>query len=57
MRPIIFVDTSAWLALVNKSDTFHLKAKESRDNLARHVPCEPSFTRILSDLIFESTFA
>lgn len=36
MRPLIFVDTSAWLALVNKSDTFHLKAKEIRDNLLKN---------------------
>lgn len=34
MRPI-FVDTSAWLALVNKSDTFHLRAKETRDKLIK----------------------
>jgi len=27
----IFVDTSAWLALVNKSDKFHEKAKFVRD--------------------------
>lgn len=36
MRPVVFVDTSAWLALVNKSDTFHLKAKEIRDTLLRN---------------------
>lgn len=35
MRPVVFVDTSAWLALVNKSDTFHLRAKEIRDNLLK----------------------
>lgn len=32
---LIFVDTSAWLALVNKSDNFHEKAKFTRDNLMK----------------------
>jgi predicted nucleic acid-binding protein len=36
MTPLVFVDTSAWLALVNKSDIFHLKAKEIRDNLVKN---------------------
>ena len=35
MRPIVFVDTSAWLALVNRSDSFHFKAKDTRDNLLK----------------------
>jgi predicted nucleic acid-binding protein len=29
----VFVDTSAWIALINKSDAFHLKAKTIRDVL------------------------
>jgi hypothetical protein len=36
MRPIVFVDTSAWLALVNRSDSFHFKAKETRDTLLKN---------------------
>jgi len=36
MIPLVLVDTSAWLALVNKSDNFHLKAKEIRDNLVKN---------------------
>ena len=33
MNQIVFVDTSAWLALINKSDVFHVKAKNIRDIL------------------------
>jgi predicted nucleic acid-binding protein len=32
---LVFVDTSAWLALVNKSDKFYEKAKSSLDNLMK----------------------
>lgn len=32
MKPI-FVDTSAWLALINKSDYLHHKARKVRDDL------------------------
>jgi predicted nucleic acid-binding protein len=32
---LTFVDTSAWLALINKSDNFHEKAKFTRDNLMK----------------------
>ena len=35
MNQIVFVDTSAWLALINKSDVFHVKAKNIRDILLR----------------------
>jgi len=35
MRKKIFVDTAAGLALVNKSDNDHRKAKEIRDDLLR----------------------
>ena len=35
MKKRIFVDTGAWLALVNKSDSDHQKAKEIRDDLVR----------------------
>jgi predicted nucleic acid-binding protein len=35
MKKRIFVDTAAWLALVNKSDNAHQKAKKIRDDLAR----------------------
>jgi predicted nucleic acid-binding protein len=35
MRKRIFVDTAAWLALVNKSDEAHQRAKEIRDDLLR----------------------
>jgi hypothetical protein len=35
MKKRIFVDTAAWLALVNKSDSDHRKAKEIRDDLVR----------------------
>src|SRR4030043_787554 len=31
----VFVDTSAWIALINKSDVFYLKAKTIRDVLVR----------------------
>jgi len=33
MNHFVFVDTSAWLALINKSDAFHVKAKNIRDIL------------------------
>ena len=33
MKKAVFVDTAAWLALVNKSDSAHQKAKEIRDEL------------------------
>ncbi len=29
----VFVDTSAWLALINKTDLRHYKAKKVRDRL------------------------
>ena len=35
MSSSVFVDTSAWIALINKSDVFHLKAKNIRDVLVR----------------------
>ena len=35
MNDLVFVDTSALLALINKSDTFHVKAKNIRDILLR----------------------
>jgi len=31
----VFIDTAAWLALVNKNDEFHKKAKEVRENLLK----------------------
>jgi len=31
----VFIDTSAWLALLNQSDAFHLKAKSVRDDLLK----------------------
>jgi len=31
----VFVDTSAWIALINKSDVFHSKAKTIRDVLIK----------------------
>ena len=34
----IFIDTSAWLALINKSDKFHEKAKLVRDGLVEKMP-------------------
>ena len=33
MSQFVFVDTSAWLALINKSDDSHVKAKNIRDGL------------------------
>lgn len=33
MRRAVFVDTAAWLALINKSDTLHAEAKKIRNNL------------------------
>lgn len=33
MKQTVFVDTSAWLALINDSDTDHAKAKIIRDKL------------------------
>jgi uncharacterized protein len=35
MKRKIFVDTSAWLALVNKSDAAHQKARKVRDTLLK----------------------
>lgn len=35
MKKPIFVDTAAWLALINKSDILHKKAKQIRDRLIR----------------------
>ena len=35
MNHLVFVYTSAWLALINKSDVFHVKAKNIRDILLR----------------------
>jgi predicted nucleic acid-binding protein len=35
MKQAVFVDTSAWLALINEADTDHVKAKTIRDNLLR----------------------
>ncbi len=35
MREKIFVDTVAWLALVNKRDKWHIKAKEIRQELIK----------------------
>ena len=35
MKRKVFVDTSAWLALVNKSDTIHQKARKVRDDLLK----------------------
>jgi len=29
----VFIDTAAWLALINKDDRFHQKAKDVRDRL------------------------
>ncbi len=33
MNPIVFIDTSAWLALINEVDRDHIKAKRIRDKL------------------------
>ncbi len=33
MRRPVFVDTAAWLALLNKSDALHERAKQTRDKL------------------------
>jgi predicted nucleic acid-binding protein len=35
MSKAVFLDTSAWLALTNKSDTFHAKAKKARSKLLK----------------------
>lgn len=35
MSTSVFVDTSAWLALINKSDIFHSKARNIRDTLIK----------------------
>ena len=31
----VFIDTAAWLALINKDDEFHKKAKDVRENLIK----------------------
>lgn len=36
MKQTVFADTAAWLALINKSDTLHKKAKKVRDDLLNH---------------------
>lgn len=33
MNPLVFIDTSAWLALINEADRDHMKAKRIRDKL------------------------
>jgi uncharacterized protein len=33
---MVFVDTSAWLALINKADLRHVKAKKVRDHLTKN---------------------
>jgi predicted nucleic acid-binding protein len=33
MKQAVFVDTSAWLALINESDADHAKARTVRDKL------------------------
>jgi predicted nucleic acid-binding protein len=33
MKKNIFIDTSAWLSLINKSDYLHKMAKNIRDNI------------------------
>lgn len=35
MKKPVFVDTAAWLALLNKSDTLHEKAKKIRNKLVK----------------------
>ena len=35
MKKPVFVDTAAWLALINKSDALHEKAKRIRNKLVR----------------------
>ena len=35
MKQAVFVDTSAWVALINEADTDHVKAKTIRDKLLR----------------------
>lgn len=35
MKQTVFVDTSAWLALINEADMDHVKAKTIRDKLLR----------------------
>ena len=35
MKREVFVDTSAWLALINKSDAAHQRAKKARDALLK----------------------
>ncbi len=35
MKRPVFVDTAAWLALLNKSDRLHEQAKQTRDKLVR----------------------
>ena len=36
MKKPVFVDTAAWLALINKSDILHEKAKKVRDRLLKN---------------------
>ena len=35
MKRPVFVDTVAWLALLNKSDALHQKAKKERERLLK----------------------
>ena len=45
MKRKVFVDTSAWLALVNKSDAAHQKARKVRDALLKdHIQKDWSLT-------------
>jgi hypothetical protein len=37
MKKTVFVDTAAWLALVNKSDMIHQKARKVRDSLVKQT--------------------
>jgi predicted nucleic acid-binding protein len=59
MKRKVFVDTSAWLALVNKSDAAHQKARKVRDALltgVRHREDHGGVHKIIKRMILGTLF-
>lgn len=50
---VVFVDTAAWLALINKTDHFHSRARSVRDDLLK----EKSFFVVTDYILVETANA
>jgi len=50
MKRKVFVDTSAWLALVNKSDAAHQKARKVRTKEMKRKDAGRVVARFLADM-------